>query len=59
MVPPIRESIPADNIGRSGSHGPNASYLSEVAKLTGISEANVKTRLSRARGMLRDQLKGI
>jgi RNA polymerase sigma factor (sigma-70 family) len=31
----------------------------EVAKVTGISEANVKTRLHRARGLLRQQLEGI
>jgi RNA polymerase sigma-70 factor (ECF subfamily) len=31
----------------------------EVARVTGISEANVKTRLHRARGMLREQLERI
>ncbi|OFW31532.1 MAG: hypothetical protein A3H97_03370 [Acidobacteria bacterium RIFCSPLOWO2_02_FULL_65_29] len=30
----------------------------EVARVTGISEANVKTRLHRARGILREQLEG-
>jgi len=30
----------------------------EVARVTGISEANVKTRLHRARAMLREQLEG-
>jgi RNA polymerase sigma-70 factor (ECF subfamily) len=31
----------------------------EVAKITGISEANVKTRLHRARVMLRRALEGV
>lgn len=31
----------------------------EVAKVTGISEANVKTRLHRARSLLREQLEGV
>ena len=31
----------------------------EVAKLTGLSEANVKTRLHRARMLLREQLEGV
>ena len=31
----------------------------EVAAVTGISEANVKTRLHRARVMLRNQLEGV